>query len=944
MASTRASISKVSKRPKINIIPPKQLFVDLTQDDTKTPSPKLPISSPSAPNAPSKTPSTKDTSSSSIDYIPKSPTSSTSLSPNGYLNPPTSPPPRVSPPPPTQENASMDITLTLSPITPLDVQFDTPSPSSPIIEHPIPWNLLEAHGRENVIVQKMIWGGDEWKYSRSYEKVEGWEKEGRIGGRRRGGGKKGGGGGKGGMGEFGGGGRWSYKRGEWCGLMKILGEWKRKRRREGGKNKEGKVGWEENWLEREEEGVEKGGKGRGERMGRKGEKTVEKEMERRDEREGGEGWDGVEEEEKTETPFLPSIIMEGWGGENGGVRKGGSEKSRGNPHQKEYKEKGVIDSGRISGKGKIKTGTLDFDNVYFCKELKYNLFSVSQICDKKNNVLFTDTECLVLSSDFKLLDESQVLLRVPRKDNIYSVDLKSVVPTKGLTCLFAKATIDESKLWHRRLGHINFKNMNKLVRGNLVRGLPSKIFENDHSCVACQKGKQHKASCKTKLVNSISKPLHMLHMDLFGPTNVKSLMKKSYCLVVTDDFSRFSWVFFLATKDETSGILKTFITEIENQLDHKVKVIRCDNGTEFKNSNGVAKRRNRTLIEAARTMLVDSKLPTTFWAEAVNTACYVLNRVLVIKPHNKTPYELIRGRTPLIYFMKPFRCLVTILNIKDHLGKFDGKADDGFFLGNQTNGIAGTKDNIITGQAKKKTEPEHEYILIPFCTTDPLISQGPKDSEEDSRMKSTELNVSGASDKDGENDQATRINDARTSEEHLFEQFSLFKNTFTLPDVLNVFLTDDTKVVKGSGDTKAVNTGGEGVSTASVPKIVSTAVLRTPPTTKTFFNDKDVTMAMAQTLIKMKEEKSKEKGVAIKDVEDSSRPIRSINILQPLPTIDPIDKGDAEVALRLQAELDEELRVERERQEKASKVAIGGMFEEVQARIDADYELAARMP
>ncbi|GJX20557.1 hypothetical protein Tco_0223234 [Tanacetum coccineum] len=146
MASTRASISKASKKPKINIIPPKQLFVDLTHDDTKTPSPTLQLSSPSAPNAPSKTPSTKDTSSSSIDYIPKSPTSSTSLSSNGYLNSPTSPSPRVSPPPPTQENASMDITLTLSPITPLDVQFDTPSPSPPIFGHPIPWNLLEAYG------------------------------------------------------------------------------------------------------------------------------------------------------------------------------------------------------------------------------------------------------------------------------------------------------------------------------------------------------------------------------------------------------------------------------------------------------------------------------------------------------------------------------------------------------------------------------------------------------------------------------------------------------------------------------------------------------------------------------------------------------------------------------------------------------------------------------
>ncbi|GJW63990.1 hypothetical protein Tco_0115874 [Tanacetum coccineum] len=172
MASTRASISKVSKRPKINIIPPKQLFVDLTQDDTKTPSPKLPISSPSAPNAPSKTPSTKDTSSSSIDYIPKSPTSSTSLSPNGYLNPPTSPPPRVSPPPPTHENASMDITLTLSPITPLDVQFDTPSPSPPIVGHPIPWNLLEAHGDSCLCCihnRTLIFGlRDELQYMFSY--------------------------------------------------------------------------------------------------------------------------------------------------------------------------------------------------------------------------------------------------------------------------------------------------------------------------------------------------------------------------------------------------------------------------------------------------------------------------------------------------------------------------------------------------------------------------------------------------------------------------------------------------------------------------------------------------------------------------------------------------------------------------------------------------------
>ncbi|GJU24093.1 putative ribonuclease H-like domain-containing protein [Tanacetum coccineum] len=110
------------------------------------------------------------------------------------------------------------------------------------------------------------------------------------------------------------------------------------------------------------------------------------------------------------------------------------------------------------------------------------------------------------------------------------------------------------------------------VKGNLVRGLPSKLFENDQTCVACQKGKQHRASCKSKTKNSISLPLHLLHMDLFRPTFVKILKKKMYCLVVTDDYSRFTWVFFLATKDETSGILKSFITGIENLVDHKVKV------------------------------------------------------------------------------------------------------------------------------------------------------------------------------------------------------------------------------------------------------------------------------------------------------------------------------------------------------------------------------------
>nr|GEX33113.1 hypothetical protein [Tanacetum cinerariifolium] len=331
--------------------------------------------------------------------------------------------------------------------------------------------------------------------------------------------------------------------------------------------------------------------------------------------------------------------------------------------------------GKISGKGKIKTSKLDFEDVYFVKELKFNLFSVSQMCDKKNSVLFTETECLFLSSDFKLPDESQVLFRVHRKNNMYNVNLKSIVLSRDLTCLFAKAKIDKSNLWYRRMGHINFKTINKLVKGNLVRGLPIKVFKNDNTCVACKKGKQHRASCKTNHVSSVDQPLFRLHMDLFGLTFVKSLNNKSYSLVVTDDYSRFIWVFFLATKDETSPILKTFITGLENQLSLKVKVIKSDNRTEFKNSD-------------LNQFYGMKGIKREFNAEAVNTACYVQYRVLVTKPHNKTPYELLHGRTPSIGFMRPFGCLVTILNILNSLGNFEGKVDEGFLVGYSVNSKA----------------------------------------------------------------------------------------------------------------------------------------------------------------------------------------------------------------------------------------------------------------
>ncbi|GJV52502.1 putative ribonuclease H-like domain-containing protein [Tanacetum coccineum] len=160
--------------------------------------------------------------------------------------------------------------------------------------------------------------------------------------------------------------------------------------------------------------------------------------------------------------------------------------------------------------------TLDAHRDYQCLlyiRLLLEALSVSQICDKKHNVLFTDKECLILSPKFKFVDEDLVILRAPRKNDVYSLDLKNIIPSGGVTCLVAKATKDEAVLWHRRLGHVNFKNINKLVKGNLVRGLPSKTFMLDHSCLACRKGKQHRASYKKIEERTVKEPL--IYLDLF---------------------------------------------------------------------------------------------------------------------------------------------------------------------------------------------------------------------------------------------------------------------------------------------------------------------------------------------------------------------------------------------------------------------------------------------
>src|SRR5690349_6051738 len=252
------------------------------------------------------------------------------------------------------------------------------------------------------------------------------------------------------------------------------------------------------------------------------------------------------------------------------------------------------------------------------------------------------------------------------------------------------------------------KNLHKLLKGEHVIGLTNVQFEKDRPCAACQAGKQVGGAHHSKNVMTTSRPLELLHMDLFGPVAYLSIGGSMYGLVIVDDFSRFTWVFFLQDKSETQGTLKRFLRRAQNEFELKVKKIRSDNGSEFKNlqveefleeegikhefsapytpqQNGVVERKNRTLIDMARTMLGEFKTPERFWSEAVNTACHAINRVYLHRLLKKTSYELLTGNKPNVSYFRVFGSKCYILVKKGRNSKFAPKAVEGFLLGYDSN-------------------------------------------------------------------------------------------------------------------------------------------------------------------------------------------------------------------------------------------------------------------
>ncbi|KAJ9538656.1 LOW QUALITY PROTEIN: hypothetical protein OSB04_031389 [Centaurea solstitialis] len=374
------------------------------------------------------------------------------------------------------------------------------------------------------------------------------------------------------------------------------------------------------------------------------------------------------------------------------------------------------------GYGKITDGRYIIKDVRYVEGLGYNMFSSSQFYDNGYWV-----KQFQYGSDVNDEDKN-VILSARRNGNLYSTVFRSIPQThpqfeafsdpRNAICLLAKASKEDSWLWHRRLCHQNFKDMNKLVSKNLVKGLPETRLSKDTLCPACEQGKMTRSSHPPRMDTNSKSPLDMIHMDLCGPTRTESLARKKYMLVLVDEFSRFTWLEFLRAKSDAADRIIAFIKRIQVLLGRRVKKLRSDNepnvgishnfsAVRTPQQNGVVERKNRTLVEAARSMMAHSGVPQSFWAEAVLTACYTQNRTLIVKRTGKTAYEMVERRKPNIDYFRVFGCKCYVLNDPDDLGKFEPKSDESIFIGYSHNSKAYRVFN-------KRTEPSWKAQMLTF--------------------------------------------------------------------------------------------------------------------------------------------------------------------------------------------------------------------------------------
>ncbi|GKA72721.1 retrovirus-related pol polyprotein from transposon TNT 1-94 [Tanacetum coccineum] len=361
--------------------------------------------------------------------------------------------------------------------------------------------------------------------------------------------------------------------------------------------------------------------------------------------------------------------------------------------------------GNIIGKGTILNDSLKIDNVEHVDNLRLVLLSIGKICDNKCRVTFFE-------HDSEITKDGKVIGRGIRKKGLYVMKLGN--KPKDQICL---TTIDEnSTLWHRRLGHANMRLIRSLASKELVRILPKLKFDQ-HFCDACKIGKQAHASHKAKNIVSTTRCLELLHLDLFGPSAVRSYGGNRYTLVIVDDYSR-----------EFDNEVKFGEFCNANGITHNLSALRTPQ------SNGVVEKKNRTLQEMSRSMLNEQSLPQNIWCNTIDTSTYILNRILIRAILGKIPYELLRGRKPTLDYFRVFGSKCFILNTKYYLTKFNPKSYEGVFLGYSKN----CKIYIILNKHTRKIE---ESLNVTFDETPPPSKTSPlvdDDLDKEEAIKVTE--------------------------------------------------------------------------------------------------------------------------------------------------------------------------------------------------------------
>nr|GEV69370.1 retrovirus-related Pol polyprotein from transposon TNT 1-94 [Tanacetum cinerariifolium] len=329
---------------------------------------------------------------------------------------------------------------------------------------------------------------------------------------------------------------------------------------------------------------------------------------------------------------------------------------------------------KIMGYGDYQSGNVTISRVYFVEGLGHNLFSVGQFCDSDIEVAFRQHTCFIRN-----LGGVDLLIGSPG-NNLYPLSLRDMMASSPI-CLLSKASKTKSMLWNRRLSYLNFGAINHLARQGLVQGLPMLKFEKDHLCSACAMGKSKKKSHKPKSEDTNQEKLYLLHMDLCGPMRVKSVNGKKYILFIVDDYSRFTWLKCLRSKDEAPCFIIKFLKMIQVRLKVKASLF--------------------------------------LWAEAVATAFYTQNRSIVRIRHDKTPYELLHDKLPDLSFFHVFGALCYPTNDSENLEKLQPKADiDTEVVAPEPAASTGSPSSTTVDQdapspSNSHTTPETQPPIIP---------------------------------------------------------------------------------------------------------------------------------------------------------------------------------------------------------------------------------------